>query len=106
MLYKGGDLTPSTLVSLRIDNDLLEHLKQRAEEEHRSLSNMIVSVLDDSKRVPPCYSQEDIEKCFAKIGAYLSAHANDDEAREIYWQFVKTREACYPIIYPEKFLKD
>ena len=94
---------PTTLISLRIDNDLLEYLKKRAEEEQRNLSNMIVSILDDSKRVPPCYSQEDIEKCFAKIGAFLSSHANDDNTREIYWDFVKFRESCYPIIYPDQF---
>lgn len=40
---------PTTLVSLRIDNDLLEYLKQRAEQEHRSLSNMIVSILIEEK---------------------------------------------------------
>lgn len=97
---------PTTLVSLRIDSELLEYLKKRAEDEHRTLSNMIVSILDGSKREPPQYSPEDIEECFSKIGAYLSAHANDDETRKIYWQFVKTREACYPIIYPEKFLNE
>lgn len=97
---------PTTSISLRIDNNLLKFLKARAESEHRTLSNMIVSILDCSQREQPQYSPEDIEECFSKIGAYLSAHANDDETREIYWQFVKTREACYPIIYPEKFLKD
>ena len=45
----GGDLVPTTLVSLRIDNDLLEYLKQRAEQEHRSLSNMIISILMEEK---------------------------------------------------------
>lgn len=36
---------PTTSISLRIDNDLLEYLKVRAEAEHRSLSNMIISIL-------------------------------------------------------------
>lgn len=40
---------PTTLVSLRIDNELLEYIKQRAEQEHRSLSNMIVSILIEEK---------------------------------------------------------
>lgn len=38
---------PTTLVSLRIDSELLKYLKKRAEEEHRTLSNMIVSILMD-----------------------------------------------------------
>ena len=93
---------PTTLVSLRIDSELLEYLKQRAEQEHRSLSNMIVSILRDDSR-QSSYSSEDIDMCFAKIGAFLAAHTNDDEARERYWNYVKLRESCYPIIYPENF---
>ena len=97
---------PTKSIALRIDTDLLNCLETRAEKEHRTLSNMIISILaDNSHQSPPCYSLEDIELCFAKIGAFLSAHANDDETREIYWQFVKARQACYPIIYPEKFMK-
>lgn len=40
---------PTTSVSLRIDNNLLEYLKERAEHEHRSLSNMIISILMKEK---------------------------------------------------------
>lgn len=40
---------PTTLVSLRINDDLLEYLKQRAEQEHRSFSNMIISILMEEK---------------------------------------------------------
>lgn len=62
---------------------------------------MIVSILNDSKKSPACYSIEDIEMCFAKIGAFLAAHANDDKTREIYWRFSETHQACYPIIHPK-----
>ena len=40
---------PTTLVSLRINDDLLEYLKQRAKQEHRTLSNMICSILIEEK---------------------------------------------------------
>ena len=33
------------LVSVRIDEDLLEWLKEKAEDEHRTLSNMITTIL-------------------------------------------------------------
>lgn len=46
----GGDLVPTTLVSLRIDNELLEYLRERAKAEHRSLSNMIISILVDERK--------------------------------------------------------
>ena len=35
----------TTLVSIRIDNDLLKYLKERADNDERTLSNMIVSIL-------------------------------------------------------------
>lgn len=37
------------MVSLRIDTELLEYLTERSKSEHRSLSNLIVSVLLDAK---------------------------------------------------------
>lgn len=40
---------PTTFVSLRIDSVLLEYLKQRAEQEHRSLSNMVIFILMEEK---------------------------------------------------------
>ena len=36
---------PTKLISIRIDTQLLAYLKERAEKEHRSLSNMIVTIL-------------------------------------------------------------
>lgn len=36
-------------IALRIDTDLLNYLEARAEKEHRTLSNMIISILLDSK---------------------------------------------------------
>ena len=39
---------PTKSVALRIDTDLLTYLEARAEREHRTLSNMIVSILLDA----------------------------------------------------------
>ena len=36
---------PTKLISIRIDTQLLAYLKERAEKEHRTLSNMIVAIL-------------------------------------------------------------
>lgn len=36
---------PTSVVNIRIDNDLLKYLKDRADKEHRTLSNMIISIL-------------------------------------------------------------
>lgn len=35
----------TTSVTIRIDNDLLKYLRERADNEERTLSNMIVSIL-------------------------------------------------------------
>ena len=39
---------PTKQVNLRIDEELLAYLEQRAEREHRTLSNMIISILLDA----------------------------------------------------------
>lgn len=36
---------PTKMISLRIDKKLLDYLTERAEKEHRTLSNMVVSIL-------------------------------------------------------------
>ena len=36
---------PTSVVNIRMDDELLNYLKQRAEKEHRTLSNMIISIL-------------------------------------------------------------
>lgn len=36
---------PTKAINLRIDTDLLEYLQKRADKEHRTLSNMIISIL-------------------------------------------------------------
>ena len=47
---------PTKAINLRIDTELLEYLQKRADKEHRSLSNMIISILltekecDDDKK--------------------------------------------------------
>ena len=38
---------PTKSIALRIDTELLEYLEARAEKEHRTLSNMIISILLD-----------------------------------------------------------
>lgn len=40
---------PTKLISIRVDKNLLAYLTDRAEKEHRTLSNMIVSILIDEK---------------------------------------------------------
>lgn len=40
---------PTKPVNIRIEADLLEWLEARAEKEHRTLSNMIISILLDEK---------------------------------------------------------
>lgn len=45
MSLKGSDVMPTSVVNIRIDDDLLKYLKKRAEKEHRTLSNMIISIL-------------------------------------------------------------
>ena len=36
---------PTKAINLRIDTELLEYLQKRADKEHRTLSNMIISIL-------------------------------------------------------------
>lgn len=36
---------PTKAINLRIDTKLLEYLQKRADKEHRTLSNMIISIL-------------------------------------------------------------
>lgn len=40
---------PTKSIALRIDTDLLNYLETRAEKEHRTLSNMIISILLDAR---------------------------------------------------------
>jgi len=40
---------PTKSIGLRIDEGLLSYLEARAEREHRTLSNMIISILLDAK---------------------------------------------------------
>lgn len=40
---------PTKQIALRIDEDLIAYLEQRAKKEHRTLANMIISILLDEK---------------------------------------------------------
>lgn len=40
---------PTKLISIRIGTELLAYLTERAEKEHRTLSNMIVTILLEDK---------------------------------------------------------
>lgn len=40
---------PTSVVNIRIDSELLKYLKERADKEHRTLSNMIISILMTEK---------------------------------------------------------
>ena len=44
---------PTKAINLRIDEELLKYLNERAEEEHRTLSNMIISILEEEKANNP-----------------------------------------------------
>ena len=48
-LIEKSDIMPTQVISLRIDTELLEYLTERAEREHRTLTNMITSILLDEK---------------------------------------------------------
>lgn len=55
---------PTKAINLRIDTELLEYLQKRADVEHRTLSNMIISILlDDKDRI--------LEDDFAKAVKHL-----------------------------------
>ena len=36
---------PTKVITIRIEEDLLKYLTERADKEHRTLSNMIISIL-------------------------------------------------------------
>lgn len=40
---------PTKPINIRLDTELIEYLEARAEREHRTLSNMIISILLDEK---------------------------------------------------------
>ena len=40
---------PTKMISLRIDEDLLKYLQERADREHRTLSNEIISIIENDK---------------------------------------------------------
>ena len=62
---------PTKMISVRIDEDLLEYLQDRAEKEHRTLSNMIVSLLAEQKERENskcvCDELSDEDKAFFKL---------------------------------------
>ena len=48
------------VVNIRIDEDLLEYLSNRAEREHRTLSNMIISILQTEEIRNPYRTVEEM----------------------------------------------
>lgn len=40
---------PTKVITIRIEKDLLDYLQERADKEHRTLSNMIISILMTEK---------------------------------------------------------
>ena len=46
---------PTKMISVRIDEEILKSLQERAEKEHRTLSNMITSIiLEDTEGCKEC----------------------------------------------------
>ena len=80
---------PTKLVSVRMDEELLKYLQNRADKEHRSLSNMIHYILmnDKSENGRPTVSIGDTIKC--RDGQAIIKDI-DNEVWVIEWQNGKT----------------
>lgn len=71
---------PTILTSIRLPQDLYEWLKDKAEKEHRTVSNTLISVLIDAKEKPVCRMIEDhTEIICSECGIHL-----DDEIRYMF----------------------
>lgn len=46
---KGSDYMLNKIVNIRMNEELYDYLKDRAEQEHRTLSNLIISILSDER---------------------------------------------------------
>lgn len=58
------------MVSIRIDEDLFSYLQERAEREHRTLSNMIISILLSDKESDGTIDEG--SKSLVMVGLYLT----------------------------------
>ena len=56
---------PTKAINLRIDTELLEYLQKRADKEHRTLSNMIISILLTEKEMGE-FEQEPCEDAISR----------------------------------------
>lgn len=65
-------------VNLRMDEELLNSLKERAEKENRTLSNMIVSILQKEMKIKTGVIQLDSEY-ISRNDAQKALHAHWDE---------------------------
>lgn len=53
---------PTKVVNVRMDTDLLNYLQKRADAEHRTISNMIISLLLDAKERDMLFVIQEIQK--------------------------------------------
>lgn len=59
---------PTKSITIRIDEDLLKYLTERAEQEHRTLSNMIISILMTER--DNVYTFVDVKKLIEELDNY------------------------------------
>ena len=53
---------PTKVVNIRMEEDLLKYLQDRADKEHRTLSNMIISILLTEMENDDVYYQRQVEQ--------------------------------------------
>lgn len=59
---------PTKSITIRIEEDLLKYLTERAEQEHRTLSNMIISILMTER--DNVYTFVDVKKLIEELDNY------------------------------------
>ena len=77
---------PTKAINLRIDTELLEYLQKRADEEHRTLSNMIISILLDDKAKNGIPSVEVGDNIVCRDGQAVILDINGKGTWTIKWQ--------------------
>ena len=84
---KGDVIMATKMISLRIDESLVNYYKERAEEEHRTLSNMIITVLAVEQKKDKGKSFLCCSKCHTEYDRY-------DRAGEDMTKFYKYCANC------------
>ena len=68
-------------VNIRVEEDLYEYLQKRAEKEHRSLSNMIISILltekEEERKTAIWIPKHESEEIYAEMFICSNCHYSD-----------------------------